>query len=74
MKRLFSIIAIFCLCFSTAFSQENQPLTTSNKKVKLIFSLDELGVPHYAGSINLDINFNVVKTATKLIDETLKPV
>ena len=45
MKRLFLTIAIFCLCFFTAFSQENQQLTTINKKVKLIFSLDESGVP-----------------------------
>ena len=74
MKRLFLTIAIFCLCFFTAFSQENQQLTTINKKVKLIFSLDESVVLHYAGSINLDSNFVVVKTATKLVVETLKPV
>ena len=74
MKRLFLTITIFYLCFSTAFSEENQQLTTINKKVKLIFSLDELVVLHYAGSINLDSNFVVVKTATKLVVETLKPV
>ena len=74
MKRLFLNIAIFCLCFSIAFSQENQPLILSNKKVKLIFSLDESGISNYAGSINLDSNFVVVKTATKRVDETLKPV
>jgi len=57
-----------------AFSQENQQLTTINKKVKLIFSLDESGVLHYFGSINLVSNFVVVKSATKLVDETWKPV
>jgi hypothetical protein len=52
MERIFSIAAILFLCVQSSFSQENKPLTATNHKVKLEFSLDEKGIPHYTVSFD----------------------
>jgi hypothetical protein len=93
MKHLFLLVILFCLLAQSGFSQDNKILTATNNKIKLQFSLDESGVPHYAvwfdgrpviqpsklgfklnGNISLDSNFTIVKSDSKKVDETWKPV
>ena len=93
MKQMYSVAAILLLFAQSTFSQQNKILSASNHKVKLVFSLNESGIPHYAvsfdeklvvkpsrlgftlnGGITLDSNFAIVKSDTKIVDETWKPV
>jgi len=48
MKQILSLSIFLCLLAQSAFPQTSQPLSATNRKVKLEFSVDATGIPHYA--------------------------